>query len=100
MSVCYRTLPPNITYGKRKSLDSVPVRVPTEGHASQQRIIQPAIRTVIETRVRTGPVTYEKQLSSNGKYVSITAAFTATSLEQLDALYCSLHAHELVVMTL
>jgi putative lipoic acid-binding regulatory protein len=48
----------------------------------------------------TGHIEYARQLSSSGKYLSITATFTATSREQLDALYRELNGHELVVMTL
>ena len=57
-------------------------------------------RTIIEKHVQPGLVEYANQLSSNGKYLSITATFTATSREQLDALYRELNGHELVVMTL
>jgi putative lipoic acid-binding regulatory protein len=57
-------------------------------------------RTIIEKHVQPGPVEYSNQLSSSGKYLSITATFTATSREQLDALYRELNGHELVVMTL
>ena len=40
------------------------------------------------------------RLSSNGKYRSVTATFTAHSREQLDALYTELSAHEQVLMLL
>jgi hypothetical protein len=46
------------------------------------------------------PIEFASKLSSTGKYLSITATFTATSREQLDALYLELNSHELVVMTL
>jgi putative lipoic acid-binding regulatory protein len=39
-------------------------------------------------------------LSKGGKYLSLTVTLTATSREQLDALYRELNAHELVLMTL
>jgi putative lipoic acid-binding regulatory protein len=38
--------------------------------------------------------------SSGGKYVSLTATFTAESMEQLDALYLELTRHERVIMVL
>jgi len=38
--------------------------------------------------------------SANGKYVSITVTFTATSQEQLDALYQALSDNPLVLMAL
>ena len=37
---------------------------------------------------------------SNGKYLSITATFTATSKEQLDALYRELSSHPMVKIVL
>ena len=40
------------------------------------------------------------RLSSNGKYRSVTATFTAHSREQLDALYTELSGHEQVLMVL
>ena len=39
-------------------------------------------------------------LSSGGKYVSLTATFTAESMEQLDALYLELTRHERVIMVI
>lgn len=63
-------------------------------------LFEAEMRKVFETLVTTGPIAYTKQLSKNGKYVSITATFTAVNREQLDALYRALHGHELVVMTL
>jgi len=40
------------------------------------------------------------RLSSNGKYRSVTATFTAHSRAQLDALYTELSAHDQVLMLL
>jgi uncharacterized protein len=59
-----------------------------------------AVRAIVHRHVTAGPVEFTNQLSSGGKYLSITATFTATSREQLDALYRELNGHELVVMTL
>lgn len=39
-----------------------------------------------------------EQTSSNGNFVSITITFTAESQDQVDAIYQSLHDHELVLM--
>lgn len=58
------------------------------------------VHAIMEKHLQAAPVEYAKQLSKNGKYVSITATFTATSREQLDALYRELNGHELVLMTL
>ncbi len=59
-----------------------------------------AVRAIFGKHLDPAPISYTMQLSSSGKYLSITATFTATSKEQLDALYRELNAHELVVMTL
>jgi len=59
-----------------------------------------AVQAVIKKHMQEEPVLYESRPSSSGKYLCITATFTATSREQLDALYRELNAHELVVMTL
>lgn len=61
---------------------------------------EPAIRAIFESNTDEKDLPFEKQLSSSGKYVSITITFTATSSEQLDNLYNALNSHELVLMTL
>lgn len=38
--------------------------------------------------------------SARGNYVSITITITATSREQLDAIYLDLNAHDAILMTL
>ena len=58
------------------------------------------VQAVIKKHLHDAPVMFESRPSSSGKYLSVTATFTATSREQLDALYTELNAHELVVMTL
>ncbi len=59
-----------------------------------------AVQAVIKKHLQETPVLYESRPSSSGKYLSVTATFTATSREQLDDLYRELNSHELVVMTL
>jgi hypothetical protein len=59
-----------------------------------------AVRAVIKKHLQDALVLFESRLSSSGKYLSVTATFTATNREQLDALYRELNSHELVVMTL
>ncbi|MDP6435635.1 MAG: DUF493 domain-containing protein [Gammaproteobacteria bacterium] len=39
-----------------------------------------------------------EQTSSNGNFISVTVTFTAENQEQVDAVYRSLHGHELVLM--
>lgn len=58
-----------------------------------------AVRVVV-TRHVPGECEYARRLSGGGKYLSLTATFTAESRAQLDALYRELGVHELVVMTL
>jgi hypothetical protein len=59
-----------------------------------------AVRAILDRHLRDARIVFTKRPSSNGKYLSLTATFTAESREQLDALYRELNAHELVVMTL
>jgi putative lipoic acid-binding regulatory protein len=59
-----------------------------------------AVRAILDRHLCGARSDFAKRPSSNGKYLSLTATFTATSREQLDALYRELNALELVVMTL
>lgn len=59
-----------------------------------------AVTAIFEKHVEPGQISYSRRLSSAGKYLSITATFTARSKEQLDALYQELNDHDLVLMTL
>lgn len=77
-----------------------PCSFPLKVMGLNTEIFEQVVRMIIAKHVTAEPVEYARQLSSNGKYLSITATFTATSREQLDALYRELNSHELVVMTL
>jgi uncharacterized protein len=59
------------------------------------------VSTIVEKHV-TGEesVTYRSKSSSGGKYLSITATFSAQSRDQLEAIYQDLIKHELVLMAL
>lgn len=59
-----------------------------------------AVTAIFEKHVGPGLISYSRRLSRGGKYLSITATFTARSRDQLDALYQELNDHDLVVMTL
>ena len=59
-----------------------------------------AVREIVGRHLPGICVAYASRHSGAGKYLALTATFTAESREQLDALYCDLSAHELVVMTL
>lgn len=84
----------------RNSVIQFPCSFPVKVMGQNSELFEAAIRSIFETFVKTGPIAYSKQLSNHGKYISITATFTAQSQEQLDALYRALNEHELVVMTL
>ena len=58
------------------------------------------VTVIFEKYVDLGQISYSCRLSSGGKYLSITATFTARSKDQLDALYQELNDHDLVLMTL
>ncbi|MBA4417193.1 MAG: DUF493 domain-containing protein [Syntrophus sp. (in: bacteria)] len=59
------------------------------------------VSAIIEEHIAEGDeVTYHSRTSSGGKYMSITATFTARSQEQLNGIYQDLNQYELVVMTL
>jgi len=59
-----------------------------------------AVTAIFEKHLDPGQISYSRRLSSGGKYLSITATFTARSKDQLDALYQELNDHDLVLMTL
>ncbi len=77
-----------------------PCSFPLKVMGLNNEAFQTAVKTIFGKHLDPAPISYTMQLSSSGKYLSITATFTATSKEQLDALYRELNAHELVVMTL
>lgn len=57
--------------------------------------------SIVRKHVPTlGEGAVSSRLSSNGKYLAVTATFTAESRAQLDALYQELSDHERVVMLL
>ena len=56
-------------------------------------IVQKHTPDPVENEVR-------RQLSSGGRYVSVTVTITAQSQQQLDTIYLELNAHEQVVMVL
>ena len=64
------------------------------------KAFEDAVRAILSGHLRDAHIVFASRPSSGGKYLSLTATFTATSREQLDAIYRELNAHELVVMTL
>lgn len=59
-----------------------------------------AVREIVGRHLPGVCVAYATRHSGAGKYLALTATFTAEKREQLDALYRDLNAHELVLMTL
>lgn len=77
-----------------------PCSYPLKVMGPKSEAFEKAVREVMHKHLGNAPVDYHKRPSGTGKYLAITATFTATSREQLDALYQELNDHELVVMTL
>ena len=77
-----------------------PCTFPLKVMGQNNEAFEAAVRDVLQRHLGSSPVTYARRPSSGGKYLSLTATFTATSREQLDALYRELNGLELVVMTL
>ncbi len=59
-----------------------------------------AVLSVFEKHAHRVQLSCSKRTSSGSKYVSLTVTFTASSRQQLDAIYRDLNSHPLVLMTL
>ena len=77
-----------------------PCSFPLKVMGLSSEAFEKTVRDIIGRHVAPECVAYASKMSGGGKYLSITATFTAASREQLDALYRELNGHELVVMTL
>lgn len=77
-----------------------PCKYPLKVMGLNAGLFEEEITVIIERHAASAEVEYTRRLSSGDKYLSITATFTATSREQLDALYRELTAHELVKVAL
>jgi putative lipoic acid-binding regulatory protein len=77
-----------------------PCSYPLKVMGLNTEIFAAAVTAIFEKHLNSDGVSYSRRLSSGGKYLSITATFTAQSKDQLDALYQELNDHDLVVMTL
>lgn len=85
---------------KESSCMKFPCSFPLKVMGLNTEAFEQTVRGIFQKHLGGEDIAYARQLSSSGKYLSITATFTATSREQLDALYLELNGHELVVMTL
>lgn len=81
-------------------LHAYPCTFPLKVLGRNTEVFERAVREVVRKHLGDILVVYEARASSGGKYLSVTATFTAESREQVDALYRELHGHDLVVMTL
>ncbi len=77
-----------------------PCSYPLKVMGQKTEAFEKAVREIMTKHLRGAPVAYESRPSGTGKYLAITATFTAASKAQLDAIYQELNDHELVVMTL
>jgi putative lipoic acid-binding regulatory protein len=77
-----------------------PCSYPLKAMGPKTEAFEKAVRDILQKHLKSEPVEYDQRPSGTGKYLAITATFTATSREQLDAIYEELNGHELVVMTL
>ena len=59
-----------------------------------------AVLSVLERHLDLERLSCSKRTSSGNKYLSMTVTFTASSREQLDAIYRDLKSHPLILMTL
>jgi putative lipoic acid-binding regulatory protein len=69
------------------------------GH-SQAGFAQAVLEVVMRHAPDFDATTFAMKASKHGKYLSVTCTITATSREQLDALYQELCDHPMVVMVL
>ena len=67
---------------------------------ADDRLAQAVLAVVVRHAPGFDGATMEMRSSSGGKYVSLTCTITATSREQLDALYRELTSHPLVKIVL
>jgi uncharacterized protein len=77
-----------------------PCSYPLKVMGQKSDAFEKAVRDIMVKHLQGAPVQYDSRPSGTGKYLAITATFTATSKDQLDAIYQELNDHELVVMTL
>jgi uncharacterized protein len=67
---------------------------------TQQGFLQAVTETILQHDPSFTAASVTLRNSKTAKYISLTCTVTATSREQLDAIYQSLCDHPLVVMTL
>jgi len=83
------------------SLLEFPCRFPIKAFGRDSEAFEAAVHGIIETHVPAGDrERFQRRPSRRGRYSAITVTITATSQDQIDAIYRALSAHELVLMAL
>jgi len=78
-----------------------PCTFPLKVMGAQDEAFEAEVLALVREHVgEPGEEAIERRASRNGRYLSLTVTFTATSKAQLDGLYRALHASEQVLMTL
>jgi putative lipoic acid-binding regulatory protein len=78
-----------------------PCTFPLKVMGAHSEAFETEVLTLVREHVgEPGEEAIQRRASSNGRYLSLTVTFTATSKAQLDDLYRALHASEQVLMTL
>jgi len=78
-----------------------PCTFPLKVMGAHNEAFESEVLAVVREHVgEPGEEAIQRRASSNGRYLSLTVTFTATSKAQLDDLYRALHASEQVLMTL
>ncbi len=86
---------------KSASLLQFPSSYPLKLVGKNVNALLATVSAIIERHVdQKENVVYTTRVSSQSKYMSITATFTVRSQEQLSALYEELNRNELVLITL
>ncbi len=83
---------------ERKTGIPFPCSFPIKVMGPNIEAFPPAVLAVFEKYVEGGGLSCSRQLSSGGKYLSLTVTFMARDQEQLDAIYQELKAEELVLV--
>ena len=90
-----REIPPE------ESLIEYPCDFPLKGMGkSHPEFAQVLTEVVLQHDPQFDPASVEMRASKSGNYLSATFTVRATSREQLDALYRSLHSHPMVSVVL
>lgn len=78
-----------------------PCRFPIKIMANPNKDVARFVLDILEKNIENSEnIEFSTRDSKTGKYISITAIFTATSKAQLDALYTEISAHPEVHMVL